>query len=137
VKYGIRVKINIAMSNSIEDFKNQYSSFRHYLNEEKDYASPASLGLVDARMIGVFLNTEPQLTFQKNLKDAIMETMNDQIKISLFPKSIKEPTFDGSKEHFANGLVLQSTAPDAKPASDHTTKLTKAMDFFMTMAITT
>jgi hypothetical protein len=39
VKDGIRGKINVAMSKSIGDFKNQDSSFRHYLNKEKNYVS--------------------------------------------------------------------------------------------------
>jgi hypothetical protein len=48
VKDGVRGNINVTMSKSIVQMKENTSIFRAYLNKEKVYVSQVSLGLVDA-----------------------------------------------------------------------------------------
>jgi hypothetical protein len=60
---GIRGKIIMTMSKTMLDVKVPATHFRKYLNQDKIYFSLASLELVDARIIGVMLQTYPQLTF--------------------------------------------------------------------------
>jgi hypothetical protein len=63
VKDGVRGKITVTMSKLISQMKDMGSVFRTYLNKEKVYVIQAALGLVDARIIGVFLQPNPILTF--------------------------------------------------------------------------
>jgi hypothetical protein len=86
VNDGVRGKINITISKSIGKMKENISVFRSYLKIKIKYASQASLGLIDVRLIGVFLQAGPILTFQDDLKQAIMEVMADRTPIWIFPK---------------------------------------------------
>jgi hypothetical protein len=70
------------------------SIFHSYLNKEKFYVRQAFLGLLDARLIGVFLQADPNLTFRDDLKQAIMEVMANGTIISIFPKRVNEPSND-------------------------------------------
>jgi hypothetical protein len=65
---GIRGKINVTMSRTMGEMKDPATPFRKYLNQENVYVSPAFLGLVDTRIIGVMLQTDPMLTFQDDIK---------------------------------------------------------------------
>jgi hypothetical protein len=87
VKYGVRGKINVTMMKSIGKMKDMNSAFRSYLNKEKLYVSQAALGLVNARIIGVFRQANPTITFQKDLKEAIMEVMADGMPIHISQES--------------------------------------------------
>jgi hypothetical protein len=71
VKDGVRGKITVTMSTSNDQTKDMGSAFHIYLNREKVYVSQSALGLVDARIIGVFLQANPTLTFWDDLKEAI------------------------------------------------------------------
>jgi hypothetical protein len=61
--------------------------------------SQVAIGLVDARISGVFLQANPTLTFQEDLK----EDMSDATPISIFPKREKKPSNDKTKNRFTNG----------------------------------
>jgi hypothetical protein len=67
------------MSKTLGDMKDIVTPFRKYLNKEN--ASQASLGLVYARIIGVMLHTEPQLTFCDDIKSSIFDIMHDDTPI--------------------------------------------------------
>jgi hypothetical protein len=82
------------MSKSIGKMKEKNSVLRSYLNKEKVYASQASLGLLDARIIGVFLQADPNLTVCDDLKQSIMEVMADGTPKSIFPRRVMEPSND-------------------------------------------
>jgi hypothetical protein len=56
----IRGKLNVTM----DEMKDPATPFRKYLNQDKVYVSPAALGLVDKQIIGVMLQTDPQLSNQ-------------------------------------------------------------------------
>jgi hypothetical protein len=57
---GIRGKLNVTM----DEMKDPATPFRKYLNQDKVYVSPAALGLVDTRIVGVMLQTDPQISNQ-------------------------------------------------------------------------
>jgi hypothetical protein len=84
----VRGKITVIMLKSIGQMKYMSSAFHAYFNKDKVYVSQASLGLVDACIIGVFLQANPTLTFRDDLKEAIMEAMSDATPISI-PKESK------------------------------------------------
>jgi hypothetical protein len=109
--------------------KETNSVFRSYLNKEKVCVSQASLGLVDARLIGIFLEADPNLTFRDDLKQAIMVVMADGAHISIFPKRVKDPSNYYSKICFANGLAVQVAIPDSKKAVEYMETLAKAMEY--------
>jgi hypothetical protein len=115
---------------SIGQIKNMGSAFLTYLNKEKVYISQASLGLVDARIIGVFLQANQTLIFRDDLEEAIMEAMADDKPISIFPKRIKEPSNDSARVRFTNGLATQFVIADPKKAGEYTEILPKAMGYF-------
>jgi hypothetical protein len=78
VNDGIRGKLNVAMSTTLSELKDPSMPLRKYLlNKEKIYITQASLGLVDARIIGVMLHTNPQLTFRDDIKVSISDIMRD------------------------------------------------------------
>jgi hypothetical protein len=125
-KDGVRGKMNITMSKSIGQMKENTSIFRTYLKQEQVYVSQASLGIVDARLVGFFLQAEPNITSHKDLKQAIMEVMADGTPISVFPKRVKEP----SNDSFTNGLAVQVAIPDTKKAAEYTETLAKEIEYF-------
>jgi hypothetical protein len=86
--------------------KDKHSAFRSYLNKDKVYFFQASLGLVDARIIGVFVQSDPNLTFHNDLKQAIVEVMSDGTPVSIFPKRVKDPSKNASNIRFTNGLAV-------------------------------
>jgi hypothetical protein len=81
---GVRVEINMAMSKTMGDTKDLVTPFRKYLNKEKVYVSQATLGLVDAILIGIMLHTDPQLTFRDDINSSIFDIMHDDTPISVF-----------------------------------------------------
>jgi hypothetical protein len=85
---------------------------------------------VDARIIGVFLQANSTLTFQDDLKEAIMEDMSDATPISIFPKRVNEPSNNKTKKCFTNGLAIQVAIDDPKKAGEYTEILSKAMEYF-------
>jgi hypothetical protein len=126
----VRGKITVTMSKSIGQMKDMGSVFRTYLNKEKVYISQSALGLVDARIIGVFLKANPTLMFRDDLKEAIMEAMSDATPISIFPKRVKELSYDKTKKCFTNGFAIQVAIPDPNKYGDYTETLSKAMEYF-------
>jgi hypothetical protein len=112
--------------------KEMHSAFRTYVNKEKVYASQATLGLVGARLIGVFLQTDPTLTFRDDLKEAIMDSMADGTLISIFPERVvTEPSNDNTKIRFTNGLAVKVAISDPKKAGEYTETMSNAMEYFM------
>jgi hypothetical protein len=87
------------------------------------------IGLVDAMIIGVFLQANPTLTFRNDLKDDIMEAMSDATPISIFQKRVKEPSNNKIKIHFTNGLAIKVSIADPKKAGEFTETLSKAMEY--------
>jgi hypothetical protein len=75
VANGIRGKINVSISKTMGDMKDLITPFQKYLNKEKVYVPQASLGLVDARIIGVMLQMDPNLTFRDDIKTSIYDIM--------------------------------------------------------------
>jgi hypothetical protein len=59
VEDGICGKINAVMSKMMGNLKDPETPFRKYLNKEVFNVSQASLGLIDAIIIGVMLHTNP------------------------------------------------------------------------------
>jgi hypothetical protein len=126
----VRGKINVTMAKSIGQMKEMHSAFRTYLNKEKIYVIQSALGLVDARLIGVFLQADPNLTFRDDLKGVITDVMADGTLISIFPKRVKEHSNDKSKVHFTNGFEVQVAISKPKKAGEYTETLPKAMEYF-------
>jgi hypothetical protein len=116
IKDGVRGIIDVDTSKSIGQMKETYSDLRMYLNKERVYVSQASLGLIDARLIGIFLQADPHITFRDGLNQATMEVMLDDTPIYIFPKRVKEPSNDSYKLRFTNGLSVQVAIPDNKKA---------------------
>jgi hypothetical protein len=81
-----RGKANVTMAKLIGQVKEMNSTLCAYLNKEKVYVSQAALGLVDARLIGVFFQAYPNLTFRDDQKEAIMYVMADCTPISISHK---------------------------------------------------
>jgi hypothetical protein len=96
------------------------SAFCSYLKKQKVYLSQAALGIVDARIIGVFLQANPILIFRDDLKEAIMEVMADGRPISIFPKIVNEASNDNTNVRFTNDLVVQVVIADPKKAGAYT-----------------
>jgi hypothetical protein len=80
---GIIVKVNVTMSRTMGEMKDLSTPFRKYLNQDKVYVSPVVFGLVDTHIIGVMLQTYPQLTFRDDIKSSIMDIMNDHTPLSV------------------------------------------------------
>jgi hypothetical protein len=89
------------------EMKDLSTLFCKYLNQIKVYVSPAVLGLVDAHIIGVMLQTEPQLTFRDNIKASIMDIMSDNTPFSVFAKCTRELNHSTDNPLFTNGLTIQ------------------------------
>jgi hypothetical protein len=126
---GIHGKLNVTMSRMMGDMKYMSTPFRKYLNQYKVYVSPAVLGLVDTRIIGVMLQTDPLLTFHDNLKASIMDIMNDDNPMSVFAKRVREVNPTNDNPRFTNGLAIQVAIKDGKQTEQYTEKLAKAMEY--------
>jgi hypothetical protein len=61
------------MTRTMGEMKDPATPFRKYMNQDKVYVSPAVLGLVDTRLIGVMLLTDPMLAFRDDIKASIMD----------------------------------------------------------------
>jgi hypothetical protein len=59
-----------------------------------------------------------------------MDVMADGTPISIFPKRVKDPSNESSKNRFTNGLDVQVAIPDSKKAAEYTKTLTKAIEYF-------
>jgi hypothetical protein len=126
---GIHGMINITMSCTMGEMKDLSTPFRKYLNQEKAYVSPAVIVLVDTRVIGVMLQTEPQLTFRDDIKASIMDTMSDNTPLSVLDKRTREINPSTDNPRFTNGLAIQVAIKDGKDTEIYTEKLDKAMEF--------
>jgi hypothetical protein len=123
---GIHGKINVTMSRTMGEMKDMSTLFHKYLNQDKVSVSPAVLGLVDTRIIGVMLQIDPLLTFRDDLKASIMDIMNDDTPMSVFAKRVPEMNPTNDKPRFTNGLDIQVTIKDGKQTEQ---KLAKAMEY--------
>jgi hypothetical protein len=103
---GIRGKFNVTMNREMGEMKDPVITFRKYLNQDKRYVSPALLGLVDTRIIGVVLQTDPTLTFRDDIKASIMYIMNDNTSLSVFAKRVRELKPVNDNPRFMNGLTI-------------------------------
>jgi hypothetical protein len=126
---GIRGKINVSMSKTMDDMKDLSTPFRKYLNNEKIYISQASLGLVDAMIIGVMLKTDPNLNFRDDIKTSIYDIMRDDTPISVSTKKVRKVNAKSDNPHFTNGLAIKVAMKDGKETEAYTEKLSKAMEF--------
>jgi hypothetical protein len=111
------------------DMKDLTTPFQKYLNKEKVYVSQASLGLVDARIIGVMLHTDPQLTFRDHIKSSIFDIMRDDTPISILAKRVREVNAKTENPKFTNGLETQVTIKGGKETKAYTDELSKDMEF--------
>jgi hypothetical protein len=111
------------------DMKDVSTPFRKYLNKEKVYVSQAFLGLVDAMIIGVMLQTDRNLTFRDDIKTSICEIMRDDTPISVFTKCVREVNSKSDNPRFTNGLAIQVAIKDGKETEAYTEKLSKVMEF--------
>jgi hypothetical protein len=126
---GIRGKIHVSMSNTLGNMKDVITAFRKYLKKEKVCVSQASLGLVDARIIGVMLQTDPNLNLGDDIKTFIYDIMRDDTPIPVFTKCVREVNTKSDNPRFANGLAIQVAIKDGKETETYTGKLSKAMEF--------
>jgi hypothetical protein len=117
------------MSKTMGNMKDVSTLFRKYLNKEKVYVSQASLGLVDVRIIGVMLQTDPNLTFRDDIKTSIYDIMQEDTPISVFTKRVREVNAKSENPCFTNGLAIQVAIKDGKEKETYTEKLSKAMEF--------
>jgi hypothetical protein len=90
VANGIRVKIYVIISRTMGKLKDMSTPFRKYLNQDKVYVSPAVIGVIINRIIGVMLQTDPLLNFSNDSKASIMDIMNDDTPMSVFAKYVRE-----------------------------------------------
>jgi hypothetical protein len=109
---GIRGKVNVTMSSIMGELKDMSTPFRNYLNQDKVYVSLAVIGLVNTRIIGIMLQTDPLLTFRDDIKASIMDIMNDNTPMSIFSKRVSEVTPTNDNPRFTNGLAIQIAIKD-------------------------
>jgi hypothetical protein len=109
------------------EMKDRATPFRKYLNREKVYVSPAVLGLVDTRIIGVMLQTDPMLTFRDDMKANIMDIMSDNTPLAVFSKRVRELKPANDNPRFINGLAIQVAINDGKTTEAYTDKFAKSM----------
>jgi hypothetical protein len=128
VEDGVRGKITVAMSEMMGDLKDPATPFRKYLNKENVYVYQASLGLVNARIIGVMIHTDPQLNFRDDIKSSIFNIMRNNMPISVFTQCVPEVSAKLDNPRFTNGLAIQEDIKDGKETDDYTEKLSKAME---------
>jgi hypothetical protein len=126
---GIRGEINVSMSKTMGDIKDVSTHFRKNLNTEKVYVSHASLSLVDVRIIGVMIQTDPNLTFRDDIKTSIYDIMRDNTPISVFTKRERKVNTKSDNPRLTNGLAIQVEIKDEKETETYTEKLSKAMEF--------
>jgi hypothetical protein len=100
-----------------------------YLNQDKVYVSPAVLGLVDTRIIGLMLQTDPTLTFHDNIKASIIDIMSDNTPLTVFAKLVRELKPANDNPRFNNGLAIQVTIKDGNTTESYTEKLAEAMEY--------
>jgi hypothetical protein len=93
------------------------------------HVSRASLGLVDAIIIGVVLQTDPQLTFRNDIKSSIFDSMQDDTPISVFTKRVREVNAKSNNPRFTNGWEIQAVIKDGNETAAYTEKLSKAIEF--------
>jgi hypothetical protein len=91
----------------MDDLNDLATPFMKSLNKEKVYVYQASLGLVDARIIGVMLQTDPNLTFCDDIKTSIFHIMRDDTTISVFTKRVREVNAKYDNPRYTNGLAIQ------------------------------
>jgi hypothetical protein len=99
------------------------------LKKGKVYVSQASLGLVDHRIIGVMLQTDPNLTFRDDIKTSIYDIMRDDTPIYVSTKCVRESNIKFDNPRCTNGLAIQVDIKDGKETEAYTKKLSKAMEF--------
>jgi hypothetical protein len=91
------------------------------------YVSQAPLGLVDPRVIGRMLHTDPQLTFRDDIKSLIFDIMCDDTPIYVFTKRVREVNAKTDNPKFTNDLAIQVAIKDDKKTEAYTEKLSKDM----------
>jgi hypothetical protein len=130
VANGIICNVNVTMSLTMGEMKDLSTPFHKYLNQDKFYVSPAVLRLIDTHIIGVMLQTDPQLTFCDDIKSSIMEIMDDDTPLSVFEERVREMNPTSDNPRFTNGLAIQVAIKDGKHTEQYTEKLAKAMEYF-------
>jgi hypothetical protein len=113
VNDGIRGKVNVAMSKTMSDIKDQSLPFCKYLKNKKVYVTHAYSGLIDSRIIGVLLQTDLQLSFCNDIKASISNLVRDGAPLSVFAKCVRELNSKYHNPHFTNGLAIQVAIKDA------------------------
>jgi hypothetical protein len=126
---GIRGKIHVTMSRTMGELKDMSTHFHKYLNQDKVYVSPAVLGLVNTRIIGVMLQTDPLLDFRDDIKASIMDIINDATPMYVVAKRVCEINPSNDNPRFTNGLAIQVAIKDGKQTDQYTEKLAKAMEY--------
>jgi hypothetical protein len=126
---GIRGKINDTIYHTMGEMKDPKTPFRKYLNQENVYVSHVVLGLVDTRIIGAMLQTDPIMTFRGDIKASIMDIMSDNTPITVFSKHVRELKPEKDNPRFTNGLAFQVAIKDGKTTQAYTEKLAKAMEY--------
>jgi hypothetical protein len=76
------------------------------------------LGLVDTRIIGIMLQTDPLLTFCEDSKASIMDIMNEDMPMYVFAKRVREVNPSNYNPRFTNGLAIQVTIKDGKQTAE-------------------
>jgi hypothetical protein len=117
------------MFRTVGERKDPATPFQKYLNQEKVYVSPAFLGLVDTRIIGVMLQTDPMLTFRDDIKSSIMDIISDNTPIAVFSKRVRELKSANDNPRFTNALAIQVAIKDCKNNEAYTEKLAKTMEY--------
>jgi hypothetical protein len=79
-----------------------------YLNQDKVYIYQASLGLVDAHIIGILIQTDPQLTFHDNSKSSVIGIMRDNTPLSVLYKRVLELNPSSDNPHVTNDLAIMT-----------------------------
>jgi hypothetical protein len=125
---GIRGKISVTMTRTMGEMKDPATPFRKFLNQDKVYFSPAVLGMVGTRIIGVMLKTYHMLTFRDDIKASIMDIMSDNTPLTVFAKCVTELKSANDNPRFTNGLEIQ-VAIKYKTTEAYTDKLAKAMEY--------
>jgi hypothetical protein len=85
--------------------------------------------MVNTHIIGVLLQTDPQLTFIDDIKAYIMDIMSDNTPISVLVTRVRELKPANDNPCFTNGLAIQVTIKDGKATKAYTEKVAKAMEY--------
>jgi hypothetical protein len=107
---NINGKMRIRSSLALGALKKINSPFRNYLDDNRVYINNAQLGDEEGIALGWIFRAHPPFGFRGDIKERLIAMMtkdNKEIKLAIFPKTIKYKIVEDGKVMSTTGVTLQ------------------------------